>query len=237
VIKWARYKNPNGLKSNGGASMYIVVVGGGNLGYYLCQILTAERHEVVLVDKDPQVCERFSEELDIIATVGNATDSQVLEKAGVRDCDALVALTGQDETNMVVSLLAKELGAKSVAARIGHIGYDERILNRLGIDIVIHPEAAAAAYIGELITKPEVLDLAFISRGAAEIMEIEVTEDSKIAGKKVGEIEHPSGSAIIALYENNELKIPTPDTVIPIGSKVMILAKSEVADRVRRMMR
>jgi len=215
--------------------LYIIIVGGGDLGYYLTQLLIEENHDVVVVDKDPKVCERISSELDVVATQGDATEGKTLEKAGVRECDALVAITRQDETNMVVSLLAKEIGAKQVAARLGKVEYDENVLKKLGIDIVIHPEAAAAGYIAELITKPEVLDLAFISRGAAEIMEIEVRENSKIAGKKVKEIEHPSGSSIVALYEDNNLIIPDGETVITVGSKVLILAKREVADSVRKI--
>ena len=132
------------------------------------------------------------------------------------------------------SLIAKELGAKNVATRIGKIEYDETVLKKLGIDIVIHPEAAAAGYISELITKPEVLDLAFISRGQAEIMELEITAKSKIAGKKVKEIEHPQGSAIIAVYENDNLIIPDKDTKLRVGSKILILAKREIAEEVRK---
>lgn len=215
--------------------MYVIVVGAGDLGYYLTQLLIEEGHDVVVIDKDQKACERISNELNVVATQGDATESKTLEKANVKECDALVALTRSDETNLVVSLLAKELGAKQVATRLGKLDYDERVLNKLGIDIVIHPEAAAAGYIEELITKPEVLDLAFISRGAAEIMEIEITEKSKIAYKKVGEIEHPSGSAIIAIYEGENLIIPSTDTVIRPGTKVLILAKREVADKVRNL--
>lgn len=215
--------------------MYVIVVGAGDLGYYLTQLLIEEGHDVVVIDKDPKACERISNELNVVATQGDATESKTLEKANVKECDALVALTRSDETNLVVSLLAKELGAKQVATRLGKLDYDERVLNKLGIDIVIHPEAAAAGYIEELITKPEVLDLAFISRGAAEIMEVEITEKSKIAYKKVGEIEHPSGSAIIAIYEGDNLIIPSTDTIVRPGTKVLILAKREIADKVRNL--
>ena len=217
-----------------GDKMYVIVIGAGDVGYYLTQLLVEENHDVVVIDKDAMVCERISNELDVVATQGDATESKTLEKAGVREADAVVALTRKDETNLIISLLAKDLGAKQVATRLGKVEFDERLLKRLGIDIVIHPEAAAAGYIAELVTKPEVLDLAFISRGAAEIMEIEVGEKSKLAGKKVGEIEHPSGSAIVALYEDNNLYIPDPETVIKVGSKVLILAKREIANKVRK---
>ncbi len=215
--------------------MYILVVGAGSLGYYLAELLTEEGHDVVVVEKDEKKCEKISNELDVVSIKGDGTDPKILDKAGIKEADAVVALTAQDETNMVVSLLAKELGAKNVAARLGRVEYDEKILKKLGIDIVIHPEAAAAGYIAELITKPEVLDLAFISRGDAEILEVMVKEKSKLAGKKVGEIEHPSGTAIVALYKYGNLVIPDKDTVIEAGSKILILSKREATQKVKKM--
>ncbi len=215
--------------------MYIVIIGAGNLGYFLSQLLLEEEHDVVVVDLNPERCEKISRELDIVATQGDGTDPAVLEKAGVREADAVVALTGQDEINMVVSLLAKELGAKQVAAKISRIEYDEKVLKKLGIDIVIHPEAAAAGYIEELITKPGVLDLAFISRGDAEIMEIAIKKKNKVAGKKIKEIDLPSGSAVVALYHEGNLVIPSPETKISISDKVLVLAKREISEKVEKM--
>ena len=219
----------------GESCLYIIIVGAGDLGYYLAQILLDEEHDVVIIEKNESVCEKIASELDVVVTKGDATETRILEKAGIKEADALVALTGQDETSMVISLLAKELGAKNVATRIGKIEYDEKVLKKLGIDIVIHPEAAAAGYISELITKPEVLDLAFISRGQAEIMELEITKKSKVVGKMIKDIEHPSGSAIVAVYENNTLIIPEKDTELNVGSKILILAKREVAEKVRKL--
>jgi len=214
--------------------MYIIIIGAGELGFYLAQLLLEEEHDAVVVDKDSARCEKISQKLDIVATQGDGTETAVLEKVGVKEADAVVALTGQDETNMVISLLAKELGAKTVAARISRVEYDETVLKKLGIDIVIHPEAAAAGYIEELITKPEVLDLAFISRGQAEIMEMQVKKNSKIAGKRIKDIEQVPGSSIVALYEGKNLIIPKPTDSIKVGQKILILAKRDVADKVRK---
>ncbi len=214
--------------------MYIIIIGAGNLGYYLAHLLLEENHECVIIDKDAERCDKIANELDIVAINGDATDPKVLEKVDIKEADALVALTGADETNMVICLLAKELGAKQVGARISRIDYNEKVLRKLGIDVVIHPEAAAAGYIEELITKPEVLDLAFLSRGNAEIMEFEVKKGSKLEGKKVKDIENPAGSAIIGFYEESELIIPNPETKIKAGMKILIIAKRSVANKVRQ---
>ena len=215
--------------------MYIIIIGAGNLGYYLTQLLLEEGHDVVVIEKLEEKCKHISSELDVVVKKGDATSAKVLGDAGIKEADAVVALTGSDETNMVISLMAKELGAKSVATRIGKVEYDETVLKKLGIDIVIHPEAAAAGYIAELITKPEVLDLAFISRGDAEIMEIAVKPKNKIIGRKIREIEHPAGSAIVALIKNDNLEIPDLDAVIEEGMKVLILTKRDVANKVRKL--
>jgi trk system potassium uptake protein len=213
--------------------MYIVIVGAGNLGYYLAHLLLEENHECVVIDKDSARCDKIANDLDIVAINGDATDPKILKKTDLEDADAVIALTGQDETNMVICLLAKDLGATQVGARISRIDYNEAILKKLGIDVVIHPEAAAAGYIEELITKPEVLDLAFLSRGNAEIMEVLVNKGSKLDGKKISEIENPAGSALIGYYDKGELIIPKKKDKIKAGMKVLIIAKREVANKVR----
>ncbi|PIN85024.1 MAG: hypothetical protein COV47_04255, partial [Candidatus Diapherotrites archaeon CG11_big_fil_rev_8_21_14_0_20_37_9] len=142
-----KLKNEVRLSLIGDFWVYIIIVGAGSLGYYLAQILLEEDHDVVIIDKDEKRCEQIASELDLVVTKGDGTETKILEQAGIKEADAVIALTSQDETNMVISLLAKELGAKNVATRIGRVEYDEKVLKKLGIDIVIHPEAAAAGYI------------------------------------------------------------------------------------------
>lgn len=215
--------------------MFVVVVGAGRIGFHLAKILVEEGCEVTVVDKNGDVCSEVFAELKCNTVHGDATKPRVLDEAEAREADAIVTLTGVDETNLVVCLMAKQLGTKNVAARLGALHYDERTLKKLGLDLVIYPEVAAAGYISELILKPEVLDLAYISRGDAEIIELEVRQKSKMAGKKVRDIESPEGSAIIALIEKGKLKIPHPDTKIKANDKVLILAKTEKVKQVKKL--
>jgi trk system potassium uptake protein len=217
--------------------MYLILVGIGTIGYYVAQILSKEEHDVVIIEKDPKRAQQISEELDLVAIQGDGTETGVLEKAGIREADAVISLTSSDETNMVVSIMAKELGAKKVAARIGKIEYDENVLKKLGIDIIIHPEAATAGYITELITKPGVLNLAFLSRGEAEILEVEVKPNSKIVGKKISEIEQPSGSAIVATTKNGKFCITHPETTIEPGEQLFIITNIESSKKVRELLK
>src|SRR3989338_2008527 len=205
--------------------MYIIVVGAGTMGYYLAKTLVEEEHDAVVIDKSGDKCKEIANKTGVLAIRGDATEPDVLEHAGIKTADAVVAVTSSDETNIIVCLLAKNLGCKKVIARLGQSHYDEIVLKKLGIDLVFHPEATSAMYRSELITKPEVADLAFISRGAAEIIEVEVKEKNPWVGKKVGEIskDHPKNSSIIAIYEDNSLVIPEQDYEIKPGEKILIL--------------
>ncbi|HLC36802.1 MAG TPA: NAD-binding protein [archaeon] len=214
--------------------MYIIIVGAGKISTYLAELLLDENHDPVIVEKDKDLCQKVSNDLDIEVVNGDATEPDVLKRAGIEQADAIVSLTGKDETNMVISLIAKELGAKQIAARIEKVQYDERVLEKLGIDIVIHPEAAAAGYIEELITKPEVLDLVFLSKGDAEIMELKLKQNSPFIGKKISEINIPKNSSIVAIREEKELLIPDKDTVLNQDSKILVLAKSGASEEVRK---
>ena len=215
--------------------MQIVIVGCGDVGMYLTQLLEEKKHEVVVVDKDPIVCEKVREKFKVHVVEGDATELSVLERAGARKADALVALTANDETNMVVSLLGKELGAKTAAARIERVEYDEAILKKLGIDIVIHPKAASAGYIEELITKPELLDVVFISKGLAQIVELQVKEKSKAVGKRLGELEKVPGTNVIAIVRGTELLLSRLDLIVLAKDRLVVVATREASDHVEKI--
>ncbi len=215
--------------------MYIIIAGAGKVGYHLAKINIEEGHDVVVIDKKGDVCHEIANELECVTIRGDSTKPRILEEAGISEADALVALTGSDETNLITCLIAKQYGAKYVAARLGALHYNEDVLKKLGLDLVIYPEAAAAGYIAELITKPEVLDLAFISRGDAEIVEMMVKEKSKIANKEIAHIEQPQGTAIIAIIEKGKVQIPDPKYKIKPGDKILILAKKEKVKQIKKM--
>ena len=207
--------------------MYVIVMGVGRIGKHLTRILVSEGHDVVVIDKKGDVCHEVARELDTLTIHGDATKPKVLEDAGINEADSLVCLTGSDETNLVVGLMAKRMGAKEVAVRLGATHFEEDLLKMLGIDRAIYPEAASAGYISEMLTKPGVLDLSFVERGNAAILELEVKENSPIAGKKIKELGEPKETVIVALYKDGELIIPTPERQVKPGEKILILTKKE----------
>ncbi|MBN1159635.1 MAG: TrkA family potassium uptake protein [Candidatus Diapherotrites archaeon] len=212
--------------------MYIIVVGAGTLGFYLVKTLLNEGHDAVAIDLSGDKCKEIANKTGVLAIRGDATEPEVLEKAGVVEADALVAVTGNDETNIIIALVAKSLGLKKSIVRLGRTHYEEDVLAKMGIDMVFYPEATAAEFIEEIITKPSVADLAFLSRGNAEILEIEVKANSPWRNKKISEIKMIEGTGIIAISYDKELVIPKPDTKIKIGDKVLVISRKELVDKV-----
>lgn len=209
--------------------MYFIIVGAGKIGYALAQLLLEEEAEVVVVEKDEEKAQKIANDLDIIAITDDATKEDILEQAGVRSADAVIALTESDEVNIAIGMLAKEKGAKKVVVRLAKTNYNKAVLDKIGIDVAIHPEAAAAAYIEEMLVKPDVLDLAFLTKGDAEIQELLVTKDSQFYNKKVKQIDSEK-SKVVAVYINDKLTFPTPESVLKDGNRVLVITQRKMSE-------
>lgn len=217
--------------------MYVIVAGAGNLGSYLIRILNEENHDVVVIEKNEEIANKIAEELDIVTIVGDATEPSVLRKAGITQADVIVCLTTLDETNIVVGLLAKEIGVKTVAIALSKIHYQKNILDRLGIDLVIHPEAAAAAYISQLITEPDILDLSFFSRGNAQIIEFNVSDKSKYINKKMCVLEKdlPKDTSIVGFFRDQSFYTTNLENKIHEKDRILLVSKKEHIKKIRKM--
>ena len=211
--------------------MYFVLIGGDNLSFFLAKLLLDEEHEVVVIEKNKEVAEKISDELDIVTIIDDATKQHILEDAGVSNADAVISLTDADEVNLVVGMLAKQIGAKKVAIKLSRTNYQQDFLKKIGIDVVFNPDAAAANYIEELLTKPDVLDLAYLSRGDAEIIEEYV--DEKMIGKKIKDLNNKD-FAIIAIFDDKEMILPEVNTQLKKGQKILILAKTPKARKLHK---
>ncbi|ENN95634.1 TRK system potassium uptake protein TrkA [Methanocaldococcus villosus KIN24-T80] len=216
--------------------MYIIIAGIGRIGYTLGKSLS-ERYDVVLIDINKKICDKVAKEIDALVINGDCTKTKTLEDAGIDDADIYIAVTGKDEVNLISCLLAKKYyGVEKTISRISEIEYKD-IFERLGVDIVISPELIAAHYIEKLIERPGVLDLTIIGRGEAEIIELIIPEDSEVANKKIKELKKPEDYLIIAVYEGNNLKIPSGETVLKPGDRVLVLVKKDKSEIIRRMFR
>lgn len=196
--------------------------------------MTKGRHNVVVIEKYKELSEEISGEIsDALVINGDGTQTKTLEEAEVKNADFFIAVTGKDEVNMLSCLVARNMGVKSVIARVGNPEYRE-VFKNLGIDHVISPEVTAAEYIEKLIMRPTVVDLTTVGKGDVEILEFVVHEDSLINEKRVGEIQ-PKDFLFIAVYKGKDLTIPSGKTVFEKDDTVLVAVKTEAVKNVEKL--
>lgn len=208
-------------------------MGAGRVGKHLATLLIERHHEVALIEQDKELCQEVSSELDVLIINGDGTSPKHLEEVNVGECDAFVAVTGKDETNLLSALVAKNMGVKNVISRVSNPEYVE-VFHKLDIGHIISPEVTAAIYIEKLIMRPGVADLAILGRSDVEILEFSVTEESYIFGREVGSVKS-NGYLFIAVYKNGDLIIPTGKTVFVKDDRVLVLLKTDIVDEVERL--
>ena len=213
--------------------MYVVIMGGGRMGLALASLLTSDGHDVTLIENDETLCNIASSELDAMIICGNGTNNKVLEDANIGDADVFVAATGNDEVNLLASILVREYEIPKIIARVS----DTRHFNafkKVGIDSVVSPELTTASYVEKLIIRPKIADLVVMGKGDAELLDIKL-ENEKSIGKKIGDVSPDDNFLIVAIYENDNLIIPKPEMVLKKGMKISILVKTKYAQKVMNM--
>ena len=176
--------------------MRFVIAGLSNTGKYLAELLFKEGHEVVAVDSDEERCTEVAGSSNVIVINGDATKTSVLEQAGVKDAEALMALTNDDSDNLMISMIAKEMGVKKVIAIVNDPMHAETF-KEAGIKFEVKPSAIVAKHIQRMISQPYVRD--FLSFDRAEILEVEVEEGMKCVAKKIPEMGTPNGVKILVV--------------------------------------
>lgn len=215
--------------------MYIIIVGTSNVAKHLIKLLEVEDHEVVLIEKDPAITKQITYETDIVTVTGDPTDVETLKKAGFDHADIIVALTDNDELNLVVGLIAKEYGIKKVAVMLRKINYKNEVFDKLKIDYVIQPDHAAAGFIAQLIAEKGILDMSFFSMGDAEIIEFKIKKDTKHVGLHIPQFRGllPEDTNIIGYYKNKVFKVYKDTDALEEGQKILIVSKRENIKRIK----
>lgn len=214
--------------------MKIIIIGAGEIGYDLASVLSKEKHDVIVVDRDKSCLDKVSENLDVLSFEGNATSAEDLVEAGVQDADILIAVTSIDEVNMIASLMSKRLGADMVIARVRS---DE--LSRpnaplkftdLGIDVLIHPEQSAAQEIVRLVKRTSASDLINLAEGKMQLIGLKIGKQSPLVGKKLSEYAQQYSEIIFrvtAIARKGLTIIPSGTVRIQGMDQLFILAKTQ----------
>jgi trk system potassium uptake protein len=208
--------------------MYIVVVGGGRVGYYLTKALLEEKHEVVLVEKDATICDTINDELGSVCIRGDGSEVAVLSDIGASRADMLIAVTGADEDNLVACQIAKHrFKVSRTMARVVNPN-NSRLFKKLGIDITVDGTNVILENIEAEVPTHPMTRLLSLRDGGLEIIDIRVLPGSRVAGKAVRELAIPSGS-ILSLVVRKGIRpfVPTQETVLQPEDQIIAVTPGE----------
>ena len=208
--------------------MNIIVVGSGKVGCTLAEQLTAEGHDITIIDIDPLKLQNISEVLDVLCVVGNGTSYHVQKEAGVEKADLLIAVTNHDEINMLSCLIAKKAGNCKTIARVRNPEYYQDIgfiKEELGLSMAINPEKAAAAEMARLIQFPSAIEVDTFAKGRVNLLRFCITENSILNGLKLSESSQKIGNdALICIVErNNNVIIPDGNVTLYANDIISII--------------
>ena len=214
--------------------MYCIIVGGGNVGYYLSKDLAGAGHEVLLLEKDRQRAARLIEELGEMALQGDGCEVRVMEEVGFGRADVIVAVTGEDEDNLIVCQMAKrKFSVPRTIARVNSPA-NEALFTKLGIDTTVSATRIIFNLLEQEIESDSVVPLAALSRGNLEIVQIELSENSPVLGKKIADVNMPIGAHIVALIRLEKGMLPAPQTVLGTGDSVLALVSTDRENELRQ---
>ena len=206
--------------------MKVIVVGGGKIGFYLTQTLLEHGHEPVLIEKDPDVCLRVANSLDLPVIQGDGTVLDTLENAGIRNCDALIGVSGQDESNLVACQLAKRyFGVERTVARVNN-PKNAAVLKKLGVDIAVSATDNLTHLIEREVETAAIQQLLSLAGGTASLTEVLIPQGFAHAGKTLAELVIPKDAVVISITRDGELIVPRGNTQILVNDKVVVLAKN-----------
>jgi trk system potassium uptake protein len=218
--------------------MYVVITGGGLVGANLTRTLLERGHEVTLIEQRRDRFDRLEEEFDYRVQLGDATEIHVLERAGIeRPPDLVLALTGDDEDNLVVCQLAREkYGVPKVIARVNDPRNQEHF-DLLGIGPTVCATSDIMAKVEhEVPGMTELIHLLELQQENLEIIEVEIDDDSPAAGKQVDRLSLPPESRLILVSRNGQAEIAIGSTRLEAGDRVMAILQPGKEDELRRVL-
>jgi trk system potassium uptake protein TrkA len=216
--------------------VYVIVVGGGKVGYYLTKELLAAGHELVLLEKDARRARQIADEVGSIVLNRDGCEGKHLEEAGANRAAIICAVTGDDEDNLVVCQMAKHhFDVPRTIARVNN-PRNEELFRHLGVDEIISPTRMALAAIEQDIPVHELLHLAQLQGGEIELLEAQIDSGSPIVGQRPSDINLPEGCSLFGVIRDETAQSLRPDTVFQAGDKVLALARSDCEVELRRQL-
>lgn len=223
--------------------MRIVVVGAGVVGFHLAEELSGEGHDISVVDSSPELIRKINEKMDVLAVAGDASLPSVLEKAGSVDADLVVAVTDRDTTNVLVSIIARNMGAKKCLVRVRNAEFAGRskylTTEDIGADLIINTIDITAERIERLVRNPGATDVSEFADGDLFLWGFIVADDSPMVGMKLRDLREQYGSIealIVAIYrDDGSIVIPRGEDALLAGDNIYVFIRRKATGAFRRL--
>jgi trk system potassium uptake protein len=218
-------------------TMRIAIAGAGNVGTFVATDLRARGNDVVLIEQNAEHAKRVQHdtELDVHWVVGDACEVHTLDEAVLSSCEVVVAATGDDEDNLVISLLAKqEFAVPRVIARVNHPDNEWLFNQSWGVDIAVSTPHLLTALVEEAVSVGDLVKLLRLEQGKVSLMEVTLAEGAPVDGRTVREIEFPPDSSLVAVVRDGHVIAPRGETPLHAGDEVLALATTEAEADLRR---
>jgi len=213
----------------------VLIVGGGRAGLRLALLLEEKMIYTKIIEKDADRCIQLADRLNkSIVLHGDGSDQELLREENIKDMDTVVTLTNDDETNILVSLLVKKMGVKTIT-KIGRFSYLP-LMPSIGIEQVVSSRLSAINTILQYARRGRVLSAISIKGEQAEALEAEALESSDIVGKPLKNVQLPKGSLVIGIMRGADIIIPSGESVIHPGDRIIIFARREVISKIEKIL-
>ncbi len=217
--------------------MKVAIAGGGSVGTAIASDLRSNGHDVLLIEKDPDLVERLRPSLDITWVAADACEVASLDAAGMGMVDVAVAATGDDEDNLVISLLAKqEFAVPRVVARVNHPKNQWLFNESWGVDVSVSTPALMTALVEEAVSVGSLVRLLKFEGGNVHLVEVTLAEDSPARDASLAQLQLPRSATVVAVLRDEHLVVPRGDTVLSAGDEVILLATGDCEDDVQRLL-
>ena len=218
--------------------MKVVIAGGGSVGRFITEQLVNAGHEVTILDNDQRVFSQYGSTIPGATwTKGDACDYSVLKAAGLATVDVVASVTGDDEDNLVISLLAKqEFAVPRVVARVNNPKNEWMFNETWGVDVSVSTPHLITGLVEEAVTVGSFVRLLSFGGGKAKLAEVTLAEGSPAADKEISELRFPRDTTVVAVLREEKVIVPRGDTILRLGDEVLVLVTSESEDDTRAIL-
>lgn len=213
--------------------MYIIIAGGGKIGYYLVKTLLSYKHRIIVIEPQIELCEKLANELNISTFNGDATDLDILTQAEVDKADAFIAVTGRDEDNLIACQLAKRnFGVDRTIARVNNPKNIE-VFQKLGVDLAVSSTSVIADLIEQEVDYTGIKTLMKLKSGKLVLSEIVITGKSPVVNNSLKEINIPKDCILISVIRGEDVIIPNGFTVLMENDYIIAVSSKQDQQELR----